>query len=206
MADKKKKKLDKGIKNKKSSLIEKSKAGREEKIDKAAKKKGKKVKEPKATKPEKKLKKGAKPEKAGKVNKKSKGDKPAKKAKKIIANEAKPVKTKLTRAGTLEAIIAGADLQEVLGKKIEISERQEKKIVKAVMESLENQILGSIHKNGIGTFTFGNLFKIVTKKVDAKPRRKGINPFTKEEQWFEAKPATVRVKARPMKRLKDAAL
>ncbi len=202
MADKKKK-LDKGIKNKKkSSLIEKSKAGREEKIDKAAKKKGKKVKEPKATKPEKKLKKG-KVEKAGK---KSKGDKPAKKAKKIIANEAKPIKSKLTRAQTLEAIIQGADLPEVLGKKIELSERQEKKVVKAVMESLENQILGSIHKNGIGTFTFGNLFKIVTKKVDAKPRRKGINPFTKEEQWFEAKPATVRVKARPMKRLKDAAL
>ena len=39
----------------------------------------------------------------------------------------------------------------------------------------------------------------------AKPRRKGINPFTKEEQVFAAKPASVKVKVRPLKKLKDAA-
>jgi len=34
----------------------------------------------------------------------------------------------------------------------------------------------------------------------------GKNPFTGQEQWFEAKPATVRVKVRALKKIKDAAL
>jgi hypothetical protein len=42
--------------------------------------------------------------------------------------------------------------------------------------------------------------------VAAKPKRKGIDPFTKEERWFAAKPASVKVKIRPLKKLKDAAL
>ncbi len=223
MAKDKKIKLKSG--KSKDSVIEKSKKDRSEKIEKAAKKKkgGKKDKIAKAEKPVKKIKgegKSAKvteklgkkskklDEKAAKVKgKKSKGgDKPAKKAKKIIANDVKPIKVKQNRGQTLDAIIEGADLQEILGKKIEITERQEKKIVKAVMDAIERNILGHVAKGGSGQFTFSNLFKIVTKHVPAKARRKGINPFTKVEQWFEAKPATTRVKARPMKRLKDAAL
>jgi hypothetical protein len=43
-------------------------------------------------------------------------------------------------------------------------------------------------------------------KVPATKRRFGKNPFTGQEQWFEAKPATVRVKVRPLKKVKDAAL
>jgi hypothetical protein len=50
------------------------------------------------------------------------------------------------------------------------------------------------------------LLKVTSVNVPAKPKRKGINPFTKEEQWFAAKPATVKVKVRPLKKLKDAAL
>jgi hypothetical protein len=37
-------------------------------------------------------------------------------------------------------------------------------------------------------------------------KRKGINPFTKQEQVFAAKPATVKIKVRSLKKLKDAAL
>ncbi|MDQ3039267.1 MAG: HU family DNA-binding protein, partial [Pseudomonadota bacterium] len=43
-------------------------------------------------------------------------------------------------------------------------------------------------------------------KVPAKPKRKGINPFTKEEVWFAAKPASTKLKVRPLKKLKDAAV
>jgi hypothetical protein len=32
-----------------------------------------------------------------------------------------------------------------------------------------------------------------------------VLPFTGEERWFDAKPATVRIKARALKKLKDAA-
>ena len=71
---------------------------------------------------------------------------------------------------------------------------------------LDGAMAGSVHKNGSGTFMLPGLLKVTAVKVPAKPKRKGINPFTKIEQWFAAKPATVKVKVRPLKRLKDAAL
>jgi DNA-binding protein HU-beta len=37
-----------------------------------------------------------------------------------------------------------------------------------------------------------------------RPARKGINPFTKQEQTFAAKPASKTVRARPVKAVKDA--
>ena len=37
----------------------------------------------------------------------------------------------------------------------------------------------------------------------ATPARKGVNPFTKETCVFEAKPASMTVKACPMKTLKE---
>jgi nucleoid DNA-binding protein len=78
--------------------------------------------------------------------------------------------------------------------------------VRAVLAGLEAAVAGSVHKNGAGTFVLPGLLKITAVKVAAKPKRKGINPFTKQEQWFAAKPATVKVKVRPLKKLKDAAL
>ena len=80
------------------------------------------------------------------------------------------------------------------------------KSVRAVMETLEQTISAAVNKKGAGTFTMPGLFKITSIAVAAKPKRKGIDPFTKEERWFAAKPATVKVKIRPLKKLKDAAL
>lgn len=79
------------------------------------------------------------------------------------------------------------------------------KDVRAVMASLEGAVHGSISKKGAGSFTLPGLLKITSVSVPAKAKRKGINPFTKEEQWFAAKPASVKVKVRPLKKLKDAA-
>ena len=77
--------------------------------------------------------------------------------------------------------------------------------LRAVMASLEQAVAGSVSKKGAGSFTLPGLLKITVVNVPAKPKRKGINPFTKEEQWFAAKPATVKVKIRPLKKLKDSA-
>ena len=77
--------------------------------------------------------------------------------------------------------------------------------VRAVLASLEGAVHASVSKKGAGMFTLPGLLKITAVNVPAKPKRKGINPFTKEEQWFAAKPATVKVKVRPLKKLKDAA-
>mgnify|MGYP002733950863 CR=1 FL=1 len=74
------------------------------------------------------------------------------------------------------------------------------------MASLESAVSASVHKKGAGSFTLPGLLKITTVNVPAKPKRKGINPLTKEEQVFAAKPATVKLKIRALKKLKDAAL
>jgi len=47
--------------------------------------------------------------------------------------------------------------------------------------------------------------KIKVVRKPATKARKGINPFTKEEQMFKAKPARNVVKVLPLKALKDMA-
>ena len=79
------------------------------------------------------------------------------------------------------------------------------KAVKAVLVALEDTILGSIHKKGAGEFTLSGLLKISAQAVPAKKKRFGKDPFTGEERWFPAKPASIRIKARALKKLKDAA-
>ena len=80
------------------------------------------------------------------------------------------------------------------------------KAVRAVMASLEATILASVHKKGLGSFTLPGLLKVNVVNVPAKKKRTGIDPFTKQERVFAAKPATVKIKTRALKKLKDAAL
>ena len=56
-----------------------------------------------------------------------------------------------------------------------------------------------------GVFALPGLLKIMVIQKPATPARKGINPFTKQEQMFAAKPARRAVKVRPLKALKDMA-
>ncbi|MBB1472669.1 MULTISPECIES: HU family DNA-binding protein [unclassified Luteimonas] len=103
----------------------------------------------------------------------------------------KPIKEALTKSGLV------AHIAEATGVAA--------KDVRAVMGALEGAVHASVSKKGAGAFTLPGLLKITSVKVAAKPKRKGINPFTKEEQWFAAKPASIKVKVRPLKKLKDAA-
>ncbi len=57
----------------------------------------------------------------------------------------------------------------------------------------------------MGEFTLPGILKITTVAKPAKKARKGINPFTGEEQMFKAKPASIGVKVRPLKKLKESA-
>jgi hypothetical protein len=81
----------------------------------------------------------------------------------------------------------------------------ELKAVRAVMASLEATILASVHKKGLGSFTLPGLLKVNVVNVPAKEKRTGIDPFTKQERVFAAKPASVKIKTRALKKLKDAA-
>ena len=80
-----------------------------------------------------------------------------------------------------------------------------KKQVASVMEEMDTLIERSIKKRSIGEFTIPGMMKITTVKKPAKKARKGINPFTGEETMFKAKPASVAVKVRPLKKMKEFA-
>ncbi len=82
----------------------------------------------------------------------------------------------------------------------------ESKGVKAVLASLEATIAASLHKNGARIFTLPGVLKATAVAVPAKPKRKGKDPFTGEERMFAAKPASVKVKIRALKKLKNAAV
>jgi len=78
-----------------------------------------------------------------------------------------------------------------------------KKEVSAVLDALGNDIAKALGKRGPGMFAIPGLCKIIVQRKPATKERKGINPFTKEEQIFKAKPARNVVKIRPLKSLKD---
>jgi nucleoid DNA-binding protein len=80
------------------------------------------------------------------------------------------------------------------------------KSAKAVLAALEGAILMSVNKKGLGSFTLPGLLKVVVQNVPAKKKRMGKDPFTGVERMFAAKPASVKIKTRALKKLKDAAL
>lgn len=123
---------------------------------------------------------------------------PAKKAAAAPAKKAaapavqKPIKTEFNKTGLI------AHLAEMAAVEV--------KAVKAVIASLEATMMASLNKKGLGAFTLPGLLKVNVVNVPAKKKRTGIDPFTKQERVFAAKPATVKIKTRALKKLKDAAL
>lgn len=85
-----------------------------------------------------------------------------------------------------------------------ISERTslKKKEISAVFEALAAIIERDLRR-GAGIFNVPGLMKIKLVHKPAVPERRGINPFTKEETTFKAKPARNVVKVQPLKGLKD---
>ena len=78
-----------------------------------------------------------------------------------------------------------------------------RKQVASVLDALSGQIKTAVGKKGPGVFALPGLMKVVVIHKPATPERKGINPFTKQEQVFAAKPARKVIKVRPLKALKD---
>ncbi|MDP9154147.1 MAG: HU family DNA-binding protein [Pseudomonadota bacterium] len=109
-----------------------------------------------------------------------------------VAAPLKPIKDSFTKASLT----------------VHLAERSgvEPKAAKALLAALEETLLASIHKKGAKEFTLPGLLKVVAQDVPAKKKRFGKDPFTGEDKWFAAKPASVRLKVRPLKKLKDAAL
>lgn len=120
------------------------------------------------------------------------------------AAPAKAVKAAAPAKGPLKAIKTAFNKTSLITHLAELA-AVELKAVKAVVASLEATILASVNKKGLGSFTLPGLLKVNVVNVPAKKKRTGIDPFTKQERVFAAKPATVKIKTRALKKLKDAA-
>jgi nucleoid DNA-binding protein len=80
-----------------------------------------------------------------------------------------------------------------------------KKQVASVVEALAGEIKKALSNKGPGVFAIPGLVKIEKKKVPARPAQKNVpNPFKPGEFMDRpAKPASVKVKVRALKNLKD---
>ena len=136
---------------------------------------------------------------------------PAKKAATKAAAKTAPVKKPVKAAAPAKAVtdlkpIKTAFNRTSLVAHLAQTAAVEVKAVKAVIASLEATILASVHKKGLGSFTLPGLLRVNVINVPAKKKRTGVDPFTKVERVFAAKPATVKIKTRALKKLKDATL
>ena len=113
-------------------------------------------------------------------------------AAKPVAAALKPIKTAFNKTAL------AAHLAEQAGVEV--------KAAKSLLAALEATVLASVHKKGLGGFTLPGLLKITAQNIPAKKKRFGKDPFTGVERMFAAKPATTKIKARALKKLKDAAL
>ena len=109
-----------------------------------------------------------------------------------MATKLKLTKEKYSKTQILDEIAASTELS--------------RKQVAAVLDSLTEVIEAHVKKNAVGEFVLPGLMKISTVRKPATKAHKGINPFTKEEVMFKAKPASTVVKVRPLKKLKDMVL
>ncbi len=74
--------------------------------------------------------------------------------------------------------------------------------ISSVFESLA-ELVGNQLNRGPGIFTLPGLLKIKVARKPAVPARTGINPFTKQETTFKAKPARNVIKLQALKNLKQ---
>jgi len=130
----------------------------------------------------------------------AKAKKSVKKAARKLAN--KPARKAAPKAPqSIKSVLTKSALVAHLAEAAQVAAKD----VRALLAALESAIHASIGKKGARVFVLPGLLKITVTNVAAKPARKGVNPFTGEPTTFKAKPATVKVKVRPMKKLKDAA-
>ena len=106
----------------------------------------------------------------------------------MAKKKAAPAKA-MTKTEVLNALAEGTGLS--------------KKEVDGVLTELGTLIGKNLGKKGPGVFNVPGLLKVKVIRKPATKARKGINPFTKEETVFKAKPARNVVKVQPLKALKD---
>jgi hypothetical protein len=78
---------------------------------------------------------------------------------------------------------------------------------KAVVATFEKLIKSCLVKKSIGEFNFQGLFKLILKDAPAKKGgKKAVNRFTGEEYITKDKPATFKIRARALNKLKKSCI
>ena len=90
-----------------------------------------------------------------------------------------------------------SEILNQLAKETELS----RKHISAVFDALNALIKKSLRSQGL--FTLPGLLKMKVVKKPATKAREGVNPFTGEKMMFKAKPASKKVRAMPLKNLKN---
>jgi nucleoid DNA-binding protein len=90
------------------------------------------------------------------------------------------------------------DFYRTISETTDLSRKQ----VVSVFDTMQKMLAADLGKSGPGVCNVAGLMKVMVVRKPATKARKGINPFTKEEVMFKAKPARNVVKVRPLKTLK----
>jgi nucleoid DNA-binding protein len=127
-----------------------------------------------------------------------------KKAPKKAASKAKTSAVKTRKTPAIQKKYTKTEILNEISENTSIS----KKEVAAVLEELGVLIERHVKKRSIGEFTLPGLLKIKSVARPARPARKNVpNPFRPGEMMdIPRKPASIRVKVLPLKKLKEFAL
>lgn len=137
---------------------------------------------------------------AKKTAKKTAARKPAAK-KKAPAKKAAPVAAKKVGkiAPAKEKPRTKSEVLTTISDHVGISKKEAAQVFDIMGEMIEKDL----KKTSCGSFNVPGMMKVTVQRKPATKARKGVNPFTKEEMVFKAKPARNVVKVRPLKALKD---
>ena len=127
-----------------------------------------------------------------------------KKSPKKAASKAKSSAVKTRKNPAIQKKYTKTEILNEISEKTSLS----KKEVAAVVEELSVLIERHVKKRAIGEFTLPGLLKIKSVARPARPARKNVpNPFRPGEMMdIPRKPASIRVKVLPLKKLKEFAL
>jgi len=78
-----------------------------------------------------------------------------------------------------------------------------KKDVQNVLDQLLALAERELGAKGPGEFIVPEFVKLKVKLTPGRPEHVGVDPFTKQERTFPARPESRKVRATPVKRLKD---
>ena len=127
-----------------------------------------------------------------------------KKSPKKAASKAKSSAVKTRKNSAIQKKYTKTEILNEISENTSLS----KKEVAAVLEELSVLIERHVKKRAIGEFTLPGLLKIKSVARPARPARKNVpNPFRPGEMMdIPRKPASIRVKVLPLKKLKEFAL